>query len=90
MRFAYQNYHIFKLLVSKSLLKTKKHKLKYLSAVLTPVLFSIVIIILGTVNKQFRESSELAFRDVEYDLWWTKVITKITQRRERMIRERPE
>lgn len=90
MRIAYQNYHIFKLLVSKSFCKTKKHKLKYFSAVLTPVLFSILIIVLGTVNKQFRENTEFDFRNVEYDLWWSRVVTKITQRRERMIKELPE
>lgn len=81
-------YIYFKLMFSKSFRKKRNHKMTYVTSVLMPVLLSIFVIVLRTVNKPMIKNIPSDFRDVEYDKWWTNVINKITLRRERMINER--
>lgn len=89
MRCLYENYTYFKLMFSKSFRKTRNHKMTYVTAVLMPVLLSIIVIVLRTVNKPTIKSVPADFREIDYDVWWTSLVTKITHRRERMINERP-
>ncbi|KAM8720338.1 hypothetical protein ACLKA7_006390 [Drosophila subpalustris] len=68
-----------------------KLKLKPTAASITaliPLLFSIFILVLRSVAQIETEEDPNTMRIIHYELWWQRLVNKINNRRDQMIKER--